>query len=154
MSISKELIKVAVRLEAIKMLTAQSKKNGDEDEPMHEVIRQYRPLLQKMVGKVDAINKLKFIMDNKRLRKPDRYWLMAIDKREGSGDVGNMSEWMKQLAFIFRNKLPVARILRLILDYGVENGYVALKRMLENDRARVVILKEEAELEKQVKEKA
>jgi hypothetical protein len=86
---------------------------------------------------------LKFIIDNKRLRKPDRWWLIAIDKGQGSGEVGKMQEWLKQLSFIFRNKLPVARILKKFLDYGLEEGYVALKRILENDRAKVVLSKEE-----------
>jgi hypothetical protein len=155
MSVTKELFNVAAALDSEKSLislTAQKKKkNGDDDieavaeddEKLYEILKKYRPLLVKMIGKVEALNKLKLIIDNKRLRKPDRWWLIAIDKGQGSGEVGKMQEWLKQLSFIFRNKLPVARILKKFLDYGLEEGYVALKRILENDRAKVVLSKEE-----------
>lgn len=112
-----------------------------EDVSLSEEMKNYLPLLRKMISK-ESFGKIKVLIDNRRKRKPDRFWAVSIDKGEGAGSLGNLNDLIKSLKFIFRMELPTAGFIRKILDYGVNNGYVALNRVLENNQVRMRILKE------------
>jgi hypothetical protein len=115
---------------------------GDEELTVQEELRKYLPLLRRMIPK-ESFGKLKILFDNKRKRKQDRFWAITMDKGEGAGPVGDMQEVVKQLRYILRSELPVAGMIRKVLDYGVENGYIALDRVLSKGQVKVRLLKEE-----------
>ena len=111
-----------------------------EDEAEAPEIADYRKLLQKMKGK-DGIKKLKIFIDNPRMRKPIRYWLDRIDKGEGAGDI-DFNEMIKKIKQMIKMDMPAVRFLKMLLDYGVNQGHVGLNRILEKGRAKVTLMRD------------
>jgi hypothetical protein len=112
-----------------------------EEEEEAPEIKEYRTMLNKIKGK-DSFKKLKIFIDNQRLRKPIRWWLTSIDDGEGAGEI-EFLDFMKKIKIMIDRDLPAAKFLKLILDYGIANGYIALDRMLGKGRAKITLLKEE-----------
>lgn len=121
-------------------IAARKKAEEVEEEDTPE-IADYRKLLNKLKGK-EGIKKLKVFLDNPRLRKPIRFWLTKLDEGEGAGPI-DFNEMIKQMKLIIKRDLPAARWLKMVLDYGISNGHVALDRILSKDKAKMTLLKEQ-----------
>lgn len=114
------------------------KLDGEEESPE---FKEYRRLLTKLKSK-DSIKKLKLFLDNPRVRKPLNWWLIRLDKSEGSGSV-DLQDSLKKIKMMLQRDMPAARILKMLLDYGIQNGHVALDRLLSKDKAKMTLLRSE-----------
>jgi hypothetical protein len=112
-----------------------------EDEAEMPEILEYRKLLTKLKGK-PGIEKLKILIDNPRVRRPIRYWLDRIDKGEGAGPM-DFNDMITSLKKIIKMDLPSAKYLKMLLDFGLSEGYIALNRLLEKGKAKITLMKEE-----------
>jgi hypothetical protein len=104
--------------------------------------QKYKTLLTKLKGK-ESLNRLNILLANPRLRKTDKYWALMIDKGEGVTTTDPVDQ-LKTIRVVLTRELPVAPFLKKILDYGIENGYIAMDRLLTKNRVRSVLLKQEA----------
>jgi hypothetical protein len=111
----------------------------EEEEP---VIQDYRKLLMKMQGK-NVLGKLSVLFDNPRLRKNDLYWSKMLDSATGSEADAN--DVIKKLKKLMQANLPVFSFLKKLLEFGIENGAIALSRILDKNRVRMTIAKEDKE---------
>jgi len=112
----------------------------ETEETESDEIRDYVKLLTKMKGK-EGLNKIKVFIDNQRIRKPIVWWLDTIDDAKSGGEM-DFSDMVKNVKLIIKRDLPAAKFLRLILDYGVTNGFTALNRLLSKGRAKVTLMQE------------
>jgi len=113
---------------------------GVEEEEVPE-LKDYRQLLTKMKTK-ESLNKLKLFFDSPRMRKPIRWWLTSLDKGEGAGAI-DFNDMIRKLNIMLKRDYPATRFLKLVLDYGLANGPIALNRILEKGRAKVTLMRED-----------
>jgi len=126
MKVAAELRKIAAEVEE------------EEDTPE---FKEYKTMLNKIKNN-DSFKKLKIFLDNPRLKKPIRWWLTSIDKGEGAGPLDYIDA-MKKIKLLLQRDFAAAKFLKLILDYGVQNGYLKLDKLLSKNRAKITLMKEE-----------
>ena len=137
LKIAKYLRMIAAELDVVATPAAEPTSAEDSDQ-----IKQYRALLTKMKNG-EGIKKIKFLLDNPRLRgKQDKWWFDNLDDGNGAGAL-EIEDVIKQLKVIMQRDLPVLPILQKVLNYGVANGYTALNRILEKGRVKMTLLQEE-----------
>ena len=119
---------------------AQNGKDGKDDK-LQKLFRNYKLLLNKLRDR-DTMAKLETVMDNPRLKKQDLYWAKKFDKSNATGKL-DIDDFLKNLKSIYRRKLPVANFMKKLLDYGLENGHLALSNMLKRKRVRMELLGED-----------
>lgn len=123
--------------EELRIIAKELENEAEETTEMKD----YRRLLNKMKGKA-GLNKFKIFIDMPRLRKPIRFWLDKLDKGEGAGAM-DFNEMIQKMKKMIKMDLPAARFLKLLLDYGIAQGHVALNRILEKGRAKITLMKSE-----------
>jgi hypothetical protein len=128
-----------VAADALRKLAAEIE--DDEEIPESEEFKGYRQLLTRMKSK-DSLKKLKIFIDQPRLRKPILWWLLAIDKGEGAGTM-DFQDLLRKINILLHRDLPSAKFLKMFLDYGVANGFIALDRILSKNRAKITLMKEQ-----------
>jgi hypothetical protein len=146
--LSENLKKLAKKLNELdpKVAASMLRKMADELEekeeiPESEEFKGYRQLLTRMKSK-DSLKKLKIFIDQPRLRKPILWWLLAIDKGEGAGTM-DFQDLLRKIKILLHRDLPSAKFLKMFLDFGIANGYIALDRMLSKNRAKITLMKEQ-----------
>lgn len=103
---------------------------------------------EKKKGYIPALDRLNILLATPRLRKPDLFWALKLDKGEGSIN-RPYNETLQDIKFILRRDLPVSIFLRKLLDYGITKGVTTFNRMIENEMLKSVFLPAERKLEKQ-----
>ena len=121
----------------LKMVAQEVEEEADVPE-----ITEYKKLLTMLKGK-EGLKKIKIFLDNQRVRKPIVWWLTKLDKGEGAGAV-DFQDMIKKIKIMLKRDLPAARFLKMILDYGISNGHIALNRLLEKGRAKMTLMKEKS----------
>jgi hypothetical protein len=130
------LKKIAVKLDT----EAETEEMPDSPEQA-----KWRRLLMRLQGK-DVLGKLQVMIAKPRQMKSDLYLARLMDKMEDAGDGPmNVQQLMKAIKLIFIRKLAVAPFLKKVLDYGVDNGYMALLRVLSKNRAKFTLAKDAPE---------
>jgi len=109
-------------------------------------LNKYRILLER-VNKKKVLNKILVLLDNPRMRKNDLWWARKIDSIKERNEI-DTKDLLKNIRSLLRRNYPTAKFLKKILDYGVQNGFMALSRTLEMNKVRVNIT---GEKEKKIK---
>jgi hypothetical protein len=116
-----------------------------EEVPDSPEIAQYRKLLNRLKGK-GVLGKFQVLLQKPRQMKSDLYWARLLDKMEDAGEGPlDITKLIKQIKMVLLRKYAVAPMLKKILDYGVDNGYIALVRVLSKNRAKFTLAKDAAE---------
>ena len=128
--------KFLVMAKTLRMMAAEIEE-GESPE-----FQKYKTLLGKLKGK-ESLNRLNILLANPRIRKTDKYWATMMDKGEGAVASDPM-EQVKAIRVVLTRELPVAAFLKKILDFGLENGHIAMDRLLAKNKVRITLLKQEA----------
>jgi hypothetical protein len=119
------------------LLTIAEKINETKEEETTE-IQNYRKLLTKLKGK-GVIGKLNVLLDSSRMNKNDLYWSRALDNTDSSE--GDFNDIMKKVKIAIMMNYAVVPFLKKLLEFGINNGYVALARILNKNRVKMTITK-------------
>lgn len=113
-----------------------------EETPDTPEIAQYRKLLNRLRGK-GVLGKFQVLLQKPRQMKTDLYWARLMDKMEEPGEGPlDTTKLIKAIKLVLLRKLAVAPFMKKVLDYGVNNGYVALARILSKNRAKFTLAKD------------
>jgi len=115
---------------------------------LHRISENAKKIKGEKEGYIPAFNRLNIILATPRLRKPDLYWALKLDKGEGAIE-RPYNDILQDVKFILRRDLPVSVFLRKLFDYGVAKGITTFNRMLENKMMKSVFLPAEKKIERE-----
>jgi len=102
----------------------------------------YKRMLSKIKNK-DCLSKINILLENPRLKKNNKFWALKFDKAEI--EPIDFNELIKSIAMILKRDFPVAKFLKLLLDYGVSYSHIQLEKALTNNQIRMRVLRQTEE---------
>jgi hypothetical protein len=136
--IARKIHAIADSLDPQEPIPVQVQEGDDEGGgELQKILRKYYSNLNKVKNRPE-LGKLKFLMDNYRVRKNDVILAKIID--DAPGKPIDIREFFTTLRWLMKTRphMPAVRFLKKLFDYSLEYGMMKLIAILKNRRIRMV----------------